>query len=91
MGEKTLIKTMELPAGRDWEWFGDANVVVLAAHLDEEGRQRALTEVQAFWRRSCIRVVPAESWKPAGGPGTGPQLPQSRSPNGNVVSDRQMA
>ena len=58
MNEHTLIKTMPLPQGRDWEWFADANIVVLAPHLCEEGRERALTEVQAHWRRSCIRVLP---------------------------------
>lgn len=58
MTEKTVVKTIELPDGRDWLWYADANVVALAPHLDDEGRERALSEVQAFWRRSCLHLVP---------------------------------
>lgn len=57
MNEKTVVTTMELPHGQEWAWFADANVVALARSLDEAGRQRALTEVQKHWRRSCLRVV----------------------------------
>ena len=60
MNEDTLIKTMPLPQGRDWEWFADANIVVLAPHLCPAQREQALTEVQAHWRRSCLRVLPSE-------------------------------
>ena len=57
MNEDTLIKTMPLPHGRDWEWFADANVVALAPHLDVAEREQALSELQAQWRRSGIRLV----------------------------------
>lgn len=57
MIEKTVIKTLELPYGQDWLWYPDANVVVLAPHLDACGRERALSEVQAHWRRSWIHIV----------------------------------
>lgn len=61
MNEDTLIKTMPLPHGRDWEWYADANVVVLAPHLCPEERERALSELQAQWRRSGIRLVEGRS------------------------------
>lgn len=70
MNEETLVKTVPLPFGRTWEWYGDANVVVLSPDLDAEGRDRALDEVQAFWRRSCLRVVG----------GDGPAAVQSTQP-----------
>lgn len=57
MNEETLVKTMELPRGQDWEWYGDLNMIVLAPHLCPEGRDRAISEVQKHWRRSCLRVV----------------------------------
>jgi hypothetical protein len=49
---------MPLPGGRDWELYPDANVVALAPHLDECGRERALEEACVFWRRSLLHVVP---------------------------------
>lgn len=58
--EDTLVKTLDLPPGQDWAWFADANIVGLAPHLTPEGRERALSEVQAYWRRSCLRIVPDE-------------------------------
>lgn len=64
MTEETLIKTMPRDAlssaERGWDWHPDANLVVLAADLDAEGREAALSDVQAHWRRSCIRVVTDE-------------------------------
>lgn len=58
MGEKTKIVTMKLKVGQDWAWFADLNVVALAEHLCAEGRERALSELQIHWRRSCLYVVP---------------------------------
>lgn len=58
MNEDTLIKTMPLPGDQKWAWYADANIVALSPCLDDEGRERAISEVQAYWRRSCIRVVP---------------------------------
>lgn len=57
MNEDTLIKTMALPHGRLWEWYADANIIVLSPCLDEQGRESALNELQAQWRRSGLRVV----------------------------------
>lgn len=58
MDEATIIKTQdELPHGRDWVAYDDANVVVLASHLDGAGRDRALDEVAARWRRPRLRIV----------------------------------
>lgn len=56
-GEKTIVKTMPLPNGRKWAWYADANLIALAPGLSEEERDDALTEVTAFWRRSCLRIV----------------------------------
>lgn len=69
MNEETIVRTMALPYGQDWLWIGDANVVVLASHLCPEGRDRALCEVSAFWRRSCLRVIDGEA---SVGPATEP-------------------
>jgi len=60
VNEDTLLLTRPLPYGQEWAWHADANIVVLAPHLCPEERERALTEVQAHWRRSCLRVVGAD-------------------------------
>ena len=73
MTEKTLIKTLDLPLGQDWEWFGDANIVGLSRHLDAAGRERALNEVQDHWRRSCLRIVGSDDEPSA-------RTPRSMSP-----------
>lgn len=49
--EKTLVKTMELPAGQDWEWFSDANIIAVSSHLDLCGRARAMAEAVRFSQR----------------------------------------
>lgn len=54
---------MPLPHGRDWLWFADLNIVALAPHLDDIGRERALDELQDEWRASVRRrlaAVPAQ-------------------------------
>lgn len=59
MNEETLIVTVDLAAsGRDYAWYADLNMVGLGAHLDAAGRERALTQLQAAWRRNFVRVVP---------------------------------
>lgn len=58
MNEETLIVTVDLPSGLDWRLYSDLNMVGLGSHLCEAGRERALTELQASWRREFIRVVP---------------------------------
>jgi hypothetical protein len=57
LNEDTLIKTMPLPFGQRWLWLADANMVLLSPCLDERQREMAMGELQAHWRRSCIRVV----------------------------------
>lgn len=61
VNEETLVVTVELSSGRDWAWYADLNMVGLGAHLDEAGREQALTELQAAWRRGFICVVPGPS------------------------------
>lgn len=53
LGSKVI--TMPLPNGRDWLWYSDLDIVVLAPHLDAAGRERALDELQAEWRRDTRR------------------------------------
>lgn len=57
MNEDTIVKALPLPYGQRWLWLADANMVLLSDELDEAGRESALCDVQAHWRRSCIRVV----------------------------------
>lgn len=57
MAEETIVKVLDLAEGRDWRWYADANIVVLSSRLDEDGRRRALDELQGHWRRSCLRLV----------------------------------
>jgi polyphosphate kinase 2 (PPK2 family) len=57
MNEDTLIRTMPLPHGQLWAYHADANVIVLSPCLDAAGREAAITELQAQWRRSALRVV----------------------------------
>lgn len=58
MPEDTVIVTLALPRGQDFAWFASENVVGLGSHLDEQGRMQALDDLQAYWRRQCMRVVP---------------------------------
>lgn len=60
MNEQTVVKTMALPFGQKWLYHADANVLVLSEALDEQGREDALSDMQAAWRRSGMRVVTAE-------------------------------
>jgi hypothetical protein len=57
LNEDTLVKTLALPFGEKWAWYADANVIVLSPCLDQAGREAALCELQAKWRRSGIRVL----------------------------------
>ena len=56
--EQTVQMILDLPAGQDWRWLPDCNIIVLSARLDEAGRQRAISDLQATWRRSLIKAVP---------------------------------
>lgn len=49
------VITMPLPHGRDWLYYPDLNIVALAPHLDQVGRERAIDEFHAEWRRSVRR------------------------------------
>lgn len=55
--EPTIIKVMDLPAGRDYYWHSDANVIVLASRLDQAGRLAALFDLFTEWRKTLIRVA----------------------------------
>lgn len=57
MNEDTVFRTLALPNGRDWEFYEDVNVMVFAPHLGPEGRERAIREFQARWRRFALRTV----------------------------------
>lgn len=58
MNEHTVVVTMPLPHGRDWELFTDANVVALAPHLTDCERAQALIDVSTFWQRNLLDVLP---------------------------------
>lgn len=58
MNEETLVITVDLPPGQDWAWYADLNIVGLSSHLCTGGRERALFELQAAWRRRFVRIVP---------------------------------
>lgn len=55
--EKTYVRILDLPEGRDWVWFSDANMIGLSRRLDAAGRERALVELQEHWRRNCLRAT----------------------------------
>lgn len=59
------IMTMEPAYGEDAVWHPELNLVVLSPRLDAAGRERALDELQAEWRRSardtCCSLPPALS------------------------------
>lgn len=57
MNEDTLVVTLDLPFGQSWAWYPDANMVALKPGMCPEQQEQALSEVQAHWRRSIIRVV----------------------------------
>lgn len=59
--EHTVVVIITLPPGRDWAWLGDCNVLALSDRLNEAGRQAALVEVGAAWRRSFLYVVGEQS------------------------------
>lgn len=49
------VVTMPLPHGRDWLYYPDINLLALAPHLDEAGRERCVDEMQAEWRASMLK------------------------------------
>lgn len=57
MQEDTIIKTLDLPEGREWAWFADANILCLSPALCPEGRMRAVREAQDWWRRRHLQAV----------------------------------
>lgn len=58
VADEVVVVTLALPEGQDWAWYATENVVGLSSRLDDAGRARALDDLQAFWRRQCIRAVP---------------------------------
>lgn len=57
MVERTIVKFMDLPEGRDYCWHSDANVIVLSSRLDQAGRVTALFDLFQEWRKTLIRVA----------------------------------
>lgn len=57
MNEDTIVLTMELPGPRKWAWLPDANMIILAAGMCPAEQESALSEVQAHWRRSHLRLA----------------------------------
>lgn len=57
--EPTVQMILDLPPGQDWAWLPDCNIVALSSRLDAAGRERAISDLQATWRRSLLRSVPA--------------------------------
>lgn len=45
------IITRELSRGQDYVWYQEFNIVALSSRLDAAGRERALDELLARWRR----------------------------------------
>lgn len=57
--EETVQMVLELPEGhRGWEWLPDCNIMVLSSRLNPAERERAITDLQATWRRQFIKAVP---------------------------------
>lgn len=56
MIEQTVVRVVDLE-GDEAVWLGDANVVLVGRHLNEEQRELALANLSARWRRSFLRVV----------------------------------
>lgn len=89
MNEDTIIRYMPLaPGTRPWRWHADANLVILCSSLDEHGREEALSDLQAQWRREGMRVVPDEpnevmepSWPPE-------TVPIKQLPTGLLTAER---
>jgi hypothetical protein len=44
VNEETRVFLMDLPAGQHWARYDDANLIVLAAHLDKSGQDLALID-----------------------------------------------
>lgn len=58
--EETIIMPTRLPDGQDWAWHPDLNLVEISDRLDEVGIMVALSDLQAQWRRTMIRLVPGQ-------------------------------
>lgn len=56
MSEQTVEIKIETDSD-EAVWMGDANVVLMPSHLDTAGREQALCNLAAKWRRKFIRVV----------------------------------
>jgi hypothetical protein len=56
--EETVLLTMPLPRGKEWHWLADCNVLVLSDQLDPAGRDRAISDLQATWRRRYLQSLP---------------------------------
>ena len=83
MNEDTVIRYMPLaPGTRPWRWHADANLVVLCSSLDENGREEALSDLQAHWRREGLRVVTDEAPDAEPEPCPNATIPLTQLPTG---------
>ena len=57
VSEKTIFRSLDLPSGRDWAWYGDLNVVALRRGLDGDGKRRALAELVEHWHLEHVGSV----------------------------------
>lgn len=57
MGERTIIRTMNLPDNQDYAWYPDLNVVALSSRLDAAGRQAAIDELHRSWKHQHLTAV----------------------------------
>lgn len=48
---------MNLPEGQDYVRYADLNVIVLSTRLDCAGRERAIADLQAQWRREHLQLI----------------------------------
>lgn len=55
--EETVFRTIDLPAGQDWKYYPDLNVLAFSSRLDCEGKLRAFEAAQEDWRLRHLRLV----------------------------------
>lgn len=57
--ERTVVRVLDsVPPTPGWVWLPEINTVALSSCLDQEGRSRALLDLQAQWRREMLHIVP---------------------------------
>lgn len=56
MIEQTVVRIVEMDDD-EAVWLGDANVVLVGRHLDQQQRDQAIADLAVKWQRSFLRVV----------------------------------